>query len=153
MNDSFENVNNHQDVPSQPFPIISAQNTPLNFGFPLVINRESPFNPTQFSQFTSPNYMYPGWMVQHPSMHMIPPRSTAGTTMDVDGMDPLDDGDWVSHPEHCIVNHIHHNNQKCNDLLGHIIMVKQRGDPRLKAALKDVKDDIVQPYKESAQQV
>ncbi|KAF9260908.1 hypothetical protein L218DRAFT_1078997 [Marasmius fiardii PR-910] len=156
MNDSFENVNNRQDAPSQPFPIISAQNmgegAPLNFGFPSGINQGSPFNPNQFSQFTSPNYMYPGWMVQHPGMHMIPPRPTAGTTnMDVDGIDPSDDGDWVSHPEHRIVDHIHCNNQKCNDLLGHIIMAKRRGDPRLKAALKDIEDDIVQPYKESAQ--
>ncbi|KAK1221503.1 hypothetical protein PQX77_015685 [Marasmius sp. AFHP31] len=82
----------------------------------------------------------------------MPPRPTAGTiNMDADGIGPLDDGDWVSHPGHRIVDHIHRNNRKCNDLLGHIIMAKRRGDPRLKAALKDIEDDIVQPYKESAQ--
>ncbi|KAF9254757.1 hypothetical protein L218DRAFT_951303 [Marasmius fiardii PR-910] len=156
MNNSFENGNNHQNVPPQPFPIMTTQNmgegAPLNLGFPSGISQGSPFNPNQFSQFTPLNYMYPGWMVQHPGMHMMPPRPTARTTsMDLDGIEPSDKGDWVSHPEHCIVNHIHRNNRKCNNLLGHIIIAKRRGDPRLKAVLKDIEDDIMQPYKESAQ--
>ncbi|KAF9259291.1 hypothetical protein L218DRAFT_947697 [Marasmius fiardii PR-910] len=156
MNDGFDNTASRTDGTQHPFPVISSngvgEGTPLNFGFPPGINQGSPFNPAQYNQFAHPNYIFPGWMMQHSGMQMTPARPIIGTNnMDLDGTDHSDDGEWISHPEHRIIDHVHRQNRKCGDLLGHIIMAKRRGDPGLKSALKDIEDDIIQPYKESAQ--
>ncbi|KAJ8089003.1 hypothetical protein PM082_014250 [Marasmius tenuissimus] len=96
--------------------------------------------------------MFPGWMLQQPGMQINPPRPIAGSgSMDIDGMEPSDDGEWVPHPEHRIVQHVHRSNRKCNNLIGHIITAKRKNDPSLKSALKEIEDNIIQPYKESAQ--
>ncbi|KAF9257883.1 hypothetical protein L218DRAFT_1005657 [Marasmius fiardii PR-910] len=106
------------------------------------------FNPALFNQAGYSNMMFPGWPSSH---HMFPYTGSTGATSRMDVDSSTDAGDWVAIPEHRILQHIHHDNRVCHDLLGHIITGKHNNDPGLLAALRQLDKEVSRPHKESAQ--